>query len=135
MLDFLDEDNPDDIRFGFMKKLCLGIMSDDERDRASVLEQQHLSVACTFTSGKVLVRLGTHRLLSEADAKLNARPWRENIARASGLIYHELCLNSEDGLVEEAPPAGTTIHPRNCRLTPLGERVLHICNEVWKFCS
>jgi hypothetical protein len=29
MLNFLDEDNPDDIRFEFMKKLYLGIISDD----------------------------------------------------------------------------------------------------------
>lgn len=33
MLNFLDEDNPDGIRFEFMKKLYLGIMSDEEQDR------------------------------------------------------------------------------------------------------
>lgn len=58
MLNFLDEDNPDDIRFEFMKKLYLGIMSDDERDMESALEQQYLSICRTLSTGELMTLVG-----------------------------------------------------------------------------
>ena len=66
------EDNPDDIRFEFIKKLYLGIMSDDERDLESAREQQCVSLCRGLSSGEVLTLLSAGKY---TDFKKPLRGW------------------------------------------------------------
>ena len=92
MLNFLDGDNPDDIRFEFMKKLYLGIMSDDERDRESVLEQQYMSFCRKLTAGEIMTLVGAWKYAQkqEGNPSYPSDAWYKQIAGPSKLIHDSL---------------------------------------------
>ena len=59
-----------------MKKLYLGIMSDDERDRESVHEQQYISLCRSMTSGELIVLIGAWKYTEKGQ---NIRPHSEEV--------------------------------------------------------
>jgi hypothetical protein len=61
ILDCLDRDSPDEIRFSFLKKLFITIASEKLSNRDSFLPQQYMSIARSLTSGEIIVLLSTYR--------------------------------------------------------------------------
>jgi hypothetical protein len=103
MLNFLDEDQPDHIRFEFMKKLYLGIMSDNDRDRESTREQQYMNLCRGLSSGEVitLIAAGEYTDLKESSTAWTYEDWYENLAVHCALNHSELCAFHGDKLANK----------------------------------
>ncbi len=97
------EDNPDDIRFEFIKKLYLGIMSDDERDLEQALKQRYISLCRGLPSGEVLTLLAAGKY---TDFKKPSRGWTYDewynaLADQCDLNHGELCSCYGDELANK----------------------------------
>lgn len=55
MLDFLDSDKPDKIRFEFMKKIFLSAATEKGQNTDSILPQQYMFISRQLTSGDILL--------------------------------------------------------------------------------
>ena len=101
MLDFLDRDNPDQIRFNVIKQIFLKTACEEKTDRNSVIPQQFMKVCRTLSSGEIIVLNTTYQF---AEGKSypnveNAAQWLEIIARESGLEHPALVEFHEEELM------------------------------------
>lgn len=128
MLDFLDRDSPDEIRFSLLKKIFLVAGTESVSTRESVLPQQYLSVCRSLTSGEVLVLLAAFEAGKKGPSKeVPAEQWLQLIAEPSGLQYPELVAIHEVKLMDKnlitprlhADRSGVFLG-QHCRLTDLG---------------
>ena len=101
MLDFLDRDSPDDLRFRMLKAIFLGAATETQSDRDSVLPQQYMSICRTISSGEALVLQATFAVAERGDAtpSTSARDWLQTIGKESGLVSHELVNIHEQKLI------------------------------------
>jgi len=136
MLDFLDKDAPDELRFSVLKKILLVASTEDITSRDSVLPQQYMQLSRQLTTGELLVLLSTYNI-----AKANKYPhkknfgantWLDFVAKHSGLEYLELVALHEFGLIKKQllidrlyPDRSGVEIGANFRLTSLG----------WEFCQ
>jgi len=138
ILDFLDSDPPEKIRFDILKKIFLVAATEKVTDRNSLLPQQYMKVCRTLSSGEIIV-LSTAYKLSQVSkleyGKYNsADEWLKKIAEESGLIHPELVEIHEEELIKKhllstrlcSDKSGIYVNPR-FRLTSLG---LDICNYI-----
>ena len=88
MLDFIDNDVPDSIRFEAMKQVFLNASSETISDRESVLPQQYMRLCRGLQSGEVLVLRTLYEVISEG-GKIVGMPtspdWNRWLASRSGL--------------------------------------------------
>ena len=104
MLDFLDQDSPDEIRFTVLMKIFLTSATETVSDRNSVLPQQYMKVSRSLSSGEVLILFGayeTTRKNENIDLGMSASTWLAEIAKVSGLKYPELVETYETDLIEK----------------------------------
>ncbi len=109
ILDCVDHQSPDEIRFDFMKRIFLVAATETETDRASVLPQQLMSLARGLASGEILVLAATHELSKMQDLSKvssdrrheSAQTWLERVAEKSGLQYPDLVEIHEAGLIDK----------------------------------
>ena len=104
LLDFLDDDSPDDIRFTVLKKIFLTAATETISDRDSVLPQQYMKVSRSLSSGEILVLSGAYKIVKEGhpfDTGMTALTWLQEIAEISGLKHSELVEKYEKELIEK----------------------------------
>lgn len=138
MLDFLDRDSPDAVRFGMLKAIFLGAATETPSNRDSVLPQQYMSICRTLTSGEAIVLQSTFAIYERGgwskSTQYPAREWINTIAKESGLESPELVEIHEQKLIEKrfltnrqhADHSGVVIG-EHYRLTTLG---LGICRFI-----
>lgn len=102
MLDFLDKDSPDEIRFSFLKKIFLSASTEKVSSRNSVLPQQYMHLCRGLSSGEVLVLQAAYSIAKKDGYKnhTNAQNWLQSIAQESGLVLPQL-VDIQDRTLEE----------------------------------
>ncbi len=140
MLDFLDHDAPDAVRFRMLKAIFLGAATETQSKRDSVLPQQYMTICRTLTSGEAIILQATFAIVergSPKETKMHASAWVASIAKESGLESPELVEIHEKGLIEKMLLTKRThadlsgVRPgEHYRLTSLG---LRICKFIKTF--
>jgi len=138
ILNFLDSEPPEEIRFDILKKIFLVAATEKVTDRNSFLPQQYMKLCRTLSSGEIVV-LSTAYKLSQVSkrepVKYNsAAEWLKKIAEESGLIHPELVEIHEEELMKKhllsprvhSDRSGVNASP-HFRLTSLGFK---ICNYL-----
>ncbi|MHC4682535.1 MAG: hypothetical protein ACYTEK_28095, partial [Planctomycetota bacterium] len=141
LLDFLDNDSPDEIRFEVMKKIFLVAASESTSDRNSLMPYQFLRLCRGMSSGEVIVLNTTYRIAkSEQPQDFSAAgAWLDLIAKESGLAHPALVEIHEERLIEKhllsrrvhGDRSGVALRP-NFRLTSLG---LDLCDYIASYDS
>lgn len=138
MLDFLDNDNPDQTRFNVVKKIFLKAACEDKSDRNSIIPQQFMRICRKLTSGELIVLSTTYKVLQTKPKEIgSASEWLKIIAMESNLKHASLVEVHEETLVEKhlldhrllPNRSGVNTKP-HFRLTDLG---LAICEFIEEF--
>jgi hypothetical protein len=90
ILDCLDSDSPDEIRFSFLKKLFISIATEELSNRDDVLPQQYIRIARTLSSGEILLLLASFRVAKHDRQIREYGDWMAKIKEYSGLRHNEL---------------------------------------------
>jgi hypothetical protein len=136
LLDFLDKDSPDEIRFSVLKKIFLVAAMEELTNRESLLPQQYMKICRTLSSGEILVLNACYRLVKEevswedTSEISHPGPWVTKIAELSGLVHLELVESYENELIKKklltdrlrSDRSGIKIKP-HYRLTTLGYEI------------
>lgn len=107
MLDFLDNDSPDETRFGFLKKIFLSIATEENDNRDGVLPQQIMKIARTLTAGEILILAANSKLVKEGiwrkerDSYSSTDHWLRITGVESKLQYKALVEVHEQTLIEK----------------------------------
>jgi hypothetical protein len=103
LLDFLDQDTPDQIRFTVLKNIFLTTSSETISDRNSALPQQYMKICRSLTSGEVLVLLAVSQLAKEGAQLIvnSAVAWHATVAHKAELVDAELVELHEQGLLDK----------------------------------
>ena len=134
LLDCLDNDSPDEIRFSVLKKLFLSVATEGLSNRDDVLPQQYIRIARTLDSGQVLLLLASLKAARNDRAVIGRDygTWLERVKAYSGLRYTELIQSNEEGLVSKRllmplSSIGGMNPGEHARLTSLG---LELCRFI-----
>lgn len=103
LLDFLDQESPDQFRSDALKKILLISATEEHSSRDSVLPQQYMRIVRKLGSGELLVLLTTYTSIARGgwqQEDRGAHHWLREIADASGLRFAELVANHEQKLME-----------------------------------
>ena len=130
MLDFLDQDSPDEISFSFFKKIFLVASTEEVLDRDSILPSQYMRICRNLKSGEIIVLAAVYKMVKQGGWNpddMQAVSWLKNVAGISGLKYHDLVSVYEKKLVDNglitprthSDKSGVTLG-KHYRLTPLG---------------
>ena len=146
MLDFLDKDSPDELRFSVLKKIFLVAATETQSSRDSLLPQQFMRLCRALGAGEVVVLSATYQIAQNdvAAQKIattkdtTAHKWLATIAENSGLKYPELVEIHERNLIEKnlltnrevADRSGVSLG-KHYRLTGLGYEICHFL-EVYE---
>jgi hypothetical protein len=140
MLDFLDKDSPDELRFSVLKKIFLVAATETKSARDSVLPQQYMQLCRTLSAGEILVLSVSYDITQRdvpAQKDSSARNWLTKIAEKSGLKFPELVEIHERNLIEKSLLSGREHSDRSgvrlgdhYRLTTLG---YEICKFIESF--
>lgn len=137
ILDFLDSDPPEEIRFDILKKIFLVAATEKVTDRNSLLPQQYMKVCRTLSSGEIIVLSTAYKISKQRQEYVNYRSaaeWLKKIAEESGLFHTELVKIPEEELMKKhllsprvhPDKSGIDVNP-HFRLTNLG---FDICNYI-----
>lgn len=139
ILEFLDKDSPDEVRFNAMRTIFLKIATEKMSDRTDVIPVQLMRIARGLSSGEVLVLLASYTIfLSNAhkDDHGSAGAWIQLVVKEAGLAYPELVEVFERPLMDKLLLSNRTLGDRSgirrtefYRLTPLGFRLCEFMQE------
>jgi hypothetical protein len=102
LLEFLDHDSPDEIRFETLKKIFLVAATESASDRTSLLPYQFLKLCRGMSSGEIIVLNATYQIAKESFPDiLAAAQWLEMIAERSGLKHPALVEIHEEQLIQK----------------------------------
>ncbi len=124
ILNFIDNDFPDQIRFDAMKKVFLVAASETQSDRESPLPYEYLKLCRKLSSGEIIL-LSTMYVL-ETDGTLQGREmsqgnnWFNQIVLKSELQHAQLVELYHSSLEDKRLMAGLKTRPR---LTSLGQKL------------
>lgn len=95
LLDFLENDIPDKVRFEVIKKIFLVAATEELEPKDSVLPHYYMRICKQLSSGAVLVLLTTYRRIEYSAGRPvprteNLNNWRDWIAGESGLKHRGL---------------------------------------------
>lgn len=139
MLDFLDTDKPDKVRFDFMKKIFLSTATEKVEDRESILPQQYMSIARKMTSGDVLLLSGLYEMHSRELFNSNEimyNVWIKKVTTHTNFMHEGLIKLHEknlaelqliDGTIQDTRTRIRVLRPGSGRLTTLA---LDLCNFI-----
>ena len=140
LLEFLDKDSPDEVRFTVLKKIFLVAASEQESDRDSFLPQEFMKIARSLSSGEVILLKSNWEIAKKGEHKTEAlaSEWITKMKEASGMRHKELVLIHEEGLVNKKllTSRGLEDHtnmpfdPQHYRLTELG---FELCSFIEKY--
>ncbi len=137
MLDFLENEIPDEVRIEVLKKIWFTAATEQYSDRNSYLPHEYMQIAKNLKPGEVLVLLSTYEI-SKSDHWRNDRygatKWLNEVSSKSKLEFPELVERHEEGLVEKHLLTDRVYSDRsgirmtdNFRLTSLG---VEICKYI-----
>lgn len=139
MLEFLDHDSPDQVRFDVIKKIFLVAATDPETNRESVLPHQYMRICRGLSSGEVIVLSTTYNIAEKGypDKMSGAQQWLEMVAKDSGLTHTGLVEIHEEELIKKmlltrrfhGDRSGVAVSP-HFRLTNIG---YEICKYIDKY--
>jgi len=140
MLDFLDKDSPDEIRFNTLKKILMNAAMETISNRDNILPQQYMKLCRTLSSGEILVLSTAYKISKRKPATSNAaNDWLNSIAKESGLVHAALVEIHEDGLMKkylitprEYPDLSGIEMGASYRLTSLGYDLCRFIEEYDK---
>lgn len=103
LLEFLDKDSPDEVRFNVLKQIFLVAASENKSDRDSFLPQQFMKIARSLSDGEIVL-LSTVLKMDRAsggnyDPHLSAGQWIADVTTASGMKHKALVENHEENLM------------------------------------
>ena len=105
LLDFLDNDSPDQVRFTALKRIFLTAATEQVSSRESVLPSQLMRICRTLSSGEILVLESAYRVLKVGkwnDRTISgASGWLGAVANESGLKYSALVTTYESELIQK----------------------------------
>ena len=100
ILDYLDGDSPDHVRFEALKRIFLGAATNNLVD--SVLPQQYMRVLRQLSSGGAILLFAEYRAIKKGKAPQdNAHSWLNHMAEESPLKFPELVEMHEGELMEK----------------------------------
>jgi len=141
LLEFLDKDSPDEVRFKVLKQIFLVAASEEASDRKSFLPLQFMKIARSLTDGEIILLTTIWQIAKEHkgeyDQHYGAARWIQEVTEASGMKHKELVEIHEQGLMEKrlitprqlADRSGVQVKPY-FRLTDLG---YEFCNFIEKY--
>ena len=105
MLEFLDKDIPDEIRFNFLKKIFITTATEKMSSRDSNLPQQYLKIGRQLESGEILILSTEYHYTKEnkwpkEDANETSK-WFNIITKETGLLYNPLVEIYEESLIKK----------------------------------
>ncbi|RJQ27950.1 hypothetical protein C4577_00355 [Candidatus Parcubacteria bacterium] len=145
LLNFLDEDLPDEERFVLLKKIFLVSASEKIYDRNSIKPQQLMKLARTLSSTEVLILIACYDISknppqNESGNSLTSdHDWFSHVATVSKLDFLEIVANCEEHLMERrliTPRDGVDKRVRTTphyRLTDLGYELMNYISYYDKF--
>lgn len=131
LLEFLDKDSPNELRFRIIKQIFLVASTEEISDRDSVLPLQFMKIARSLTDGEIILISAVWNFAKNHegsyDEHYSANRWLEDMKQPTGLKYKILLEIHERGLIEKrlisrrtnADQSGVQVNP-NFRLTDLG---------------
>jgi len=141
LLDFLDNDSPDEIRFEVMKKVFIAAATETASDRNSLLPYQFLRLCRGMSSGEIVVLHATYEIAKSDQIPeiTGANQWLDIIAKKSGLEHTSLVEIYEEDLIKKyllsrrihSDRSGIAAKP-HFRLTSLG---FDLCNYIASYDS
>lgn len=141
LLEFLDKDSPDEVRFSILKQIFLVAASEEVSDRESILPQQFMKIARSLSDGEVMLLTAIWKISNEHkgeyDQNYSAAQWIDEVTVVSGMKYKELVEIHEQELIDKrlltprrhGDNSGITVRP-NYRLTDLG---CDLCHFIGKY--
>jgi hypothetical protein len=138
LLNFIDEDSPDEVRFNAMKAIFLGAATEEMSSQEDIISTELLKIGRTLSSGELLVLTTAYRLKDTVDFNKHwgAADWNMVIAQESHLDYAELVEIHERKLMEKyllssrtmSDKSGVSIIP-HFRLSDLAVRLCDFIKE------
>lgn len=131
LLEFLDKDSPNEVRFRVLKQIFLVAASEEVSDRESFLPQEFMKIGRSLSDGEVMLLTTIWQIASNHEGKYEqyygAGRWIKEVTEASGMRYSELVEIHEQGLIDKSllsprnhgDRSGVTVNP-HYRLTDLG---------------
>ena len=105
MLDFLDNDIPNEIRFSVLKKIFLVAALESVTDRNSLIPYEYMKICRKLSSGEILVLNTTYHIAQKKNwtkhSRMNTSVWLTSIAKESGLDTNELVEIHENELMKK----------------------------------
>ncbi len=98
LLDFLDDESPDSVRFDALKKILMVAATEERSSRNDVLPQQFMRIVRSLSAGESIVLLAA---FNTPDTYPDAARWLDGIARKSGLKHPDLVEFHEERLIEK----------------------------------
>jgi len=138
LLDFLENDSPDEVRFKVLQQIFLVAASEEVSDRNSFLPQQFMKIARTLSDGEVILLSTVWNILQsgniEFDQDNSADRWLNEVTAASSLEHQELVEIYEQRLMDKklltprlySDKSGVNVNP-HYRLSPLG---IKLCEYI-----
>lgn len=143
ILEFLDKDSPDEIRFNVMRTIFLKIATEKMSERTDIVPVQLMRIARSLSSGEVLVLLASHKVFQSQACNKDtssvfgaANAWSHLVTEAAGLDYQELVEVFERPLIEKLLLSERVYGDKSgfkrtkfYLLTPLGFRLCEFMSE------
>ncbi|MAZ70124.1 hypothetical protein [Porticoccus sp.] len=105
LLEFLDKDSPDEVRFEVLQKIFLVAASEEVSDRSSFLPQQLMKIARDLSGGEIVLLSTVWKIVQEGAFEANqhygATKWLAEVTEASGLEHQELIEIYEQELMDK----------------------------------
>ena len=138
LLDFLDNDIPDQTRFSLLKKIFITAATERVSDRNSLLPGQYIKICKTLSSGEAILMCAVYErwkvMKPDDNTSKSAIDWVSTIANVSNLKHIELVEIYEEGLINKQiltprqyPANKVVIVTPYYRLTNLG---FEICKYI-----
>lgn len=143
ILDFIDKDSPDDIRFKAMKAAFMNIASERTSSREDTLPVQIMKICRSLSSAEILVLGASYKMLKSDESKNDDKEasnlgrygsletWTKYVTKETGLRFSELIKEPEKqlankNLITQTFDRNPSLFPRGefYRLTDLGH---HVC--------
>jgi hypothetical protein len=139
ILESIDQDMPDRIRFDAMKKVFLNTATEKFSNRDSLMPYEFMKITRRLTSAQVIILSACYNFYDEdqtsASNVKSYEEWNRIVLEKSELQYREILDVEEKGLVglglltERVYGDGSGIHAGRFRFTTLG---LHLCEFIAK---
>lgn len=137
LLEFLDNDSPDEIRFSILKQIFLVAATESISERDSFLPQQYMKICRSLAAGEILIMNACYRFSKENQWKNievpGAGDWLNKVAEATGLNHPELVEIHEDELIKKKLLTGRRYSDRSGVVLKPYFRLTSLAYEICRY--